>query len=382
VSFTSSSEDVSGTGTFFTSDLEPGDFIRARGETDFFEVRDVIDDTNLKLVSASTYTANVACEYKQPQYIDGSDIRVTCDVYGRTVNNTSSGDLIDNAPEIVEELLSDAFDASDLDASSFDAAAIGAPYRVGLAIPEKETDKKESELREVVAKLNRSILGSIIQNNDFKLEYSLIEPGKTTIARTFTEADTIGFSVNTESDSIVSKVIVNYSFREREFSTGEPSNVFKEFLTDVGQFLVKTNKEIEIDTYLADAEDAERLAQRLAFIYELSRSQINLDTKLQGSLLQVNDTVILEHENLFERTASSSRSKVYGVLGVQKSARGSKLELYDLSGVYTRIANIMADDSEEFVDASDSTQRIGGYITDNFGMQDNDPDTFGVNLIY
>lgn len=54
----------------------------------------------------------------------------------------------------------------------------------------------------------------------------------------------------------------------------------------------------------------------------------------------------------------------------------------DLSGAFSRCSTVTENTAVEFDLSEDADKLINGYITDNYGMQDNAESTFGINLIW
>lgn len=382
VSFTTGSRAVTGTGTTFKSDLKAGDFLRIRPNADYFEISSIEDDTNLTLKTNASYTATGTAEYKSPDYVDNRDVILSCDLLGKTSTGEPDGVLLKTGPKIVEDLLSSSGFSSDLNNASFDSASDKAPYRLGLVIPEDINKKRETELRKAIQKVNESIIGSLIQNTDFQLEYAVLEPSKKTISAKFKESDVLSFSVDTDASLVIKKIILNYLFKENNFLNNENSNETSEKTSDIATFLSQTNREKEIDTILIDQSDADLFASRWSFLYSIANTIISFDTKLQASTLQANDSVVFEHRKIFERFGSEDQAKVMAVQSAFRSGTGSKLELFDLSSFFSRIAVITDNDAPMWNEASDEQKRTLGFITDQYGLINNDSDTFGINLIY
>lgn len=383
LTFTNASRNVTGSGTSFTSDLEPGHWIKGLGQGEYFEILQVTDDTNLVLRTAATYTATVAGLVKKPEYYQEGVSILSIDTLGKTDDGTTAGYMLKTAPEIVEDILTEAGISALLNAASFTAAKSLTGKRLGIAIPKRFSDKKTQTLRQIINEVNQSDFGSLVQNEDFELEYQIVSPGRPSATTTrFTEDDALAFAIESSSDRIVKTVRVNYAFREIDPVSRDAANAQATKTSRSAEFLARSTKEQSFDTLLIDSTDAQIYANRWSFIFEVASSIVKLGTKLQGARLQIGDTVELSHEKLYERVGSSARRKVAAVSRVKKSLEDSSVELDDLANAYTRVAVIADNTAADYADATDRERSVTGYITDDYGTQDNDPDTAGVNLIW
>lgn len=382
LTFTSSSRTVTGSGTSFTTELKPGDWVKALGQSAYFEVLSVTDDTSAVLRTAASYSVSVSGLVKRPDYyVEGQSI-LSCDVLGRTHDNTTSGTLLQTAPQIVEDLLKSAGLTSLLNTASFTLAKQLTNKRLGLVIPKKFGDKKADKLRDVINEINKSDFGSLVQNEDFELEYQTLSPDKPSTLTRFSESDALAFAIESDSNNIVKTSRVNYAFREVDPVSRESLNLQEEKTSQTAQYLAQATKEFLINTLLIDQNDARIYANRWAFLFEVASSVVKLGTKLQGSRLQVGDKVELSHEKMYERVGSTDKRKIAAVSRAKRSLSDSSIELDDLSNAFSRCAVITDNDAVEYVDATEIEHGMNGYICDVGGMQGNDPETFGINLIW
>lgn len=383
VSFTSSSRAVTGSGTTFKNDLKSGDWIKAVGQGEFFEVLSVEDDASLTLRTASTYTASTDCVFKSPDvYADGAVV-LSCDALGKTEDGLTSGVFLKRSAQIVEDiLLESGISASDIDSASFDLASDLAEQRVGVVIPSKVSDKRTPIVRDAVNNINKSVFGSLIQTNEFKLKYNILSPKRTITALKLSEKDILSFKIDSRSENVVKTVRVEY--RNKEYDAMIAQAGFTEAMkqSNEGSFLVKTNKEFILNSVLVDQNEAQYLANRFAFLFKESAAAINIETKLQASLLEINDKIIVDHEKFYERVGSNEKRKIAAVSAAKRSIFDSQVKIEDLSNAFTRCGVITTNTNPTY-DASTDDQRIlAGYITDNYGMMDNDPGTYGIHEIW
>lgn len=382
VAFTSGSRTATGTGTFFTNELKLGDWVRASGQSQWVEVLRIISDTQIEFRTAAPYTASGICQHKQPEVYEEGSVIMTCDVLGATDTGATSGSLLKKGPQIVRDLLARIGLEDEIAEASFTEANDLAEHRLALVIPTQYTDTKAPSVRDTINRINKSIFGALIQNRDFQLEYSVLEPARLESATQLREFDVLNFSVQSSSDRIAKKVRVQYQFKEYDRTAKGAFNLETQAMSETAQYLAKTEKEEIVPTVLVDTRAAEIYASRWAFIREICTSKITIQTKLQGARLQVNDRVELFHEKLYERQGGSARRRVAAVSEAKKSVSGAKIELEDLAGSFRRCSIITPNDSPDYVDSGEQDRLYHGYITDSFGLMDNDAETYGNHVIW
>lgn len=383
VTFTNTSRAITGTGTLFDKELRPGDWIKAFGQSDYFEVLSVESATALTLRTASTYSVATSSRFKSPLYYNEGDVVLSVDCLGKTEDGASTSHLIKTAAGVVRDIISTVgISDDDVDEVSFDLAKETADQKISYVIPKRRSDKKTPIARDVINVFNQSVFGSLVQTNEFKLKYNILSPERDSSAVSFSEKDVLSFKINVDSSKIVKTVRINYLLKEYDFLAADANFLQAETSSDEGEFLVKTMKEFEQDSVLVVQGDAEILSSRFAFLFQIASANVQFETKLRGARLEINDKVKLSHEKLYERIGSTQTAKIAAVQSAKKTIGESSVSLDDLSNCFSRCSVITEDDHPDFVDSSQDQQAVGGYVTDNFGMQDNDGDTYGTSLIY
>jgi hypothetical protein len=382
VSFSAASRTITGTGTLFTTELDSNSYVLGQAQTTWSRILSIESDTSATLRAVPGYTDTVVTQARRPAiYVEGESV-LSCDVLGATEEGTTSGTFIKTGSQVVKHLLIEAGLESAIDEASFTAAEDLASQRIGMVIPTKLNDSKVPTVRDCINRVNQSIFASLIQSNDFGLVCSVLSPGRSSTMTRFREYDVINFAIKSSSDKIAKTAVIEYGFKEYDYATREASNLEATHSNDAAEYLALATKEFRTQTILVDSTQAQILANRWAFILSVARSIVSIKTKLQGARLQINDRILLDHEKLYERFGTTSRLKVGMVQAAFKSVTDSKIELEDLAGSFSRCAVITPNDAAAFDAASDEDKIYYGYITDAYGMQDNDPETHGINLIW
>lgn len=383
LAFTSTSRTVPGTGTFFKKDVKPGDWVRRQGQTDWFEVLSVESDTSLTLRTAATYTSSGAADLKSPDvYSEGKSV-LSMSVLGATEDGTPGTALLKTCGEIVLDILDRAGVSDFANTTTFDNCDLENEAILGIVVPSKYNDKNIPSHRDVINLVNKSVFGTLVQNEDFELEYHILSPFRAqSTALSFREVDVIGFSVETNSDKIVKTVKASYLAKEYDPASGVASASSVLATSENGQYLAKSENQFEVETNLVDESAAQIYANRWAFVLGVGTSIVRFKTKLQGARLKATDQIEIEHEKLYQRFASTDRRRVGAVKYSKKNAFDVSIELEDLGNAFSRCATITENDASDFDDSSAEELAYNGFITDTYGMQNNDPATQGRDLIW
>jgi hypothetical protein len=382
--FTNSSRTVTGSGTYFKSFLKPGHNIRPKGTVDFYEILSVDSDTQITLRSApsglSPNPTTAVIQY-QSLVFNPSEHVLHCEVLGRTDDDTSSGSLLKQAPEIVKQLLIDAgVSLTEINTSAFTTAQERLPEEISFVIPQSYNSKAAITYRDILNNVNKSVLGIVFQDSSFKISYDVLRPvvANTTV---FRESDCLSLSVQSTNKNMVKTVNVDYAFKEYDY-TIEQSNISRASKTsDISTYILQTEKEKNITTVLINESDAQRLANRWAFLLEFSSNSVIIHTKMQASSLQINDMIDVQHRKLFDRFGGTSKRKIMAVEKITKSGTGCLIEAVDLSNAFNRIG-LITDIETDWENTNEDNRLISGFITDANGLINNEENSFYSNLIW
>lgn len=383
--FTAGSLEVKGNkDAQFDAELAPGDWL-LRGTGELLQVWAITDKRNLIVTApALTTTAGVGevTLLLRPDYFTDGESILSVDLIGKSDTGLKSGDLLRKGPEIVKDILIDGGLSDRLNASSFDTANDLATHDLGIAIPTTFNNRNTQSLRATINRINKSIFGSLFQNDDFLLEYSVLEPERL-IKDTVDRSDILGFSVRSDSTKIISAANISFNFKEADFEAlNNPSNEVQSFTGDVGLNLVKTKTEFDLDTLLVDESSALIFASRWVFLLQRAKTIVEMQLKLQAFDYEINDKIQLSHPKFFERIGGNFLRKIGLVQSITKDITSSTVVIDDLANAFSRCGAITDNDAADFTDASDDELMENGYITDNNGVLGGDPDTFGVSVIW
>jgi len=383
VTFTNTSRAITGIGTHFKKDLSPTTWIKANGQSDWFEVLSIESDTALTLRTAATYTSTSTSNlYRDPLiYKEGTTV-LSCSALGVTTNGLTTGALLKTAGGIAKDLLTRAGLSSILNTASFTASDIDNQFTLGMVVPKEYNQRSIPNYRDTIERVNKSVFGSLVQNEDFQLEYIILSPERLSSATKLEELDILNFAVTSQSDKIAKTANIQYLFKEYDPDADDNSFAVSSADSDDGEFLAKTNNEFTMETAIISASDAATYASRWAFVLGVATSIVKIKTKLQIARLQVTDKVELLHEKLYERYGSTDTRKIALMRFVKQNGLDVNAEMEDLGNAFSRVAIITLNTAVDFSSADTRTRAYNGYITDTYGMQSNDAETFGTNLIW
>jgi hypothetical protein len=378
MAFTNGSETVTGSG--FQAVIQPGYMVGIVGNANFFEVLSVDSDTQLTLRTPANFTDTDSGRYKSLIF-NPDNMTISLDVLGRTDDGTPTGNLLKTAPAISKALIQDAGLSAEIDEDSFDEAEEIAYQSIGIVVPENYNDTNSPSYRDVMNAVNKSVFGSVVQNNEFKFAYQVLQPEKPTAAVKFSEADLLSFSLNSVADNAVKTCILEYKRQEHDYISAQESVPTVQQTSDNAQYLVKTEREKTIRGYLVDETEARIMVNRWSFLLSTSTGRLTFTTKLQGATLEVGDIIEIEHRKFFQRYGGSGKRKLLLVESVKRNGSTVRVEATDLSNTFNRVACINGNEAE-WADATEDEKLYGGYISDQYGLIDNDPESFETNLIW
>lgn len=385
VTFTNGLATVTGVGTKFTSELNDLSVLFPYfGGTTSVQIVEITSDTALRLSTAwSNATVTVSdCEAREIEWFDYRNDTLSCNSLGSTDDGLTTGVLLSRGPEICYDILTKAGMVDDLEPTSFVNESVIADYEIGVVIPIENNMRSSPSVKDVINSINKSIFGIIVQNDEFKLEYKVIRPVKSGTITEFKERDIIGFELSSDGTDIIKEVKVNYDEQEYNADANEKTYSFVTQTSKTGQYLAKSDKSFELDTVINNESDASIIASRLAFYLSFARLSLGIKTKLQGSSAQVGDVFKIDHRFMYERIGLISKIKLGQAMRINKDAFGASIEVDDLGNAFSSVANICDNGSNNYANASVDEILTKGYITDSYGMQSNDSDTHGTNLIW
>ena len=365
----------------FLSQLKNRDWIKPDNTAIWYEILEVQSNTRLLLRDKYRSTdLTTTAQKKNVEYIgDDSDLIVDC--IGKTKTGTAIGEYIKTIPDIVRDLLIEQNYENNLLESSFVEANEDAPYLPSLKLPIEKTENSP-KLKDVINLLNGSIFGSLYNDRDYNIKYSILSTKKPDDIELITDSDIINYSVDIKSNTMIKKVYVHYQHKDIDIYGGD--NVFNSVSQESSLLsnLGNNTKEKTIKIYLYDTFAASTFAQRYIFYNELAKAIIKITAKLNLAKYSLNDILLVNLDNLYTRLGNfSDNSKIAFISMISKNGENTEIKLNDLGNAFNRIATIANNDNPIYADSNDYEKIFAGFITDDNNLINDNEETFNINLI-
>jgi len=361
LSFTNGSRTVTTTAVDLRAEVKTRDWIRSQdaSHTTWYEVLEV-KEASLTLrtnYGGANITSNA--NKKNVKLIDDAAvITVNC------IGQERSSAWVKTASDAVKDLLVNDALITDIDAATFTEADADAPFIMSYAIPERIGGTVKT-IKDAISDINESVFGSLVINNDFDLQYTILTPEKPTdlVALEDDDLTSTNITVNSKSN-IVRKVNAKYSRYTDKFN-GESAFELYEFENDFTDDLIGAKAELNIDVNLFNLDDVTTIAQRYGLYNSLSKSSITIKGKLNLALKVLNDKVYMQFDRLYRRFGNSDKRKIGIINKVINNGTDVTLEINDLGNNFNRVANISDDAASDFTSATNDEKIIYNYVTDD-----------------
>lgn len=326
-------------------------------QTDWYEILQV--DESQILLRTNFSTANLSGPaLRKNMNIINDDSLITVNCRGLEV----SGEWKYSAARAVKHILETDLQSANLNTASFTQSHEDAPQKLSLAIPESP-GQDAPIIRDVISKINQSVLAAIYQDEDFNFAMALLQSDKPEDIEELSDDDIISYSVTTKQQ-IANKVNLNYRpfvdvfSKKSAFKLNEFSNTFVDETSQIQNTHVTT-------AWIYDDDTATTHAQRLGFIRSVTNTLINIKGKIDLVRFGIGDKVALAFDRMFTRYGNEANQRVGIVYGVQSDEASASISLNDYNGVFTRVPAIAPNDAADYASASQSEKAKWGYIVDD-----------------
>ena len=310
---------------------------------------------------------------------------VTVECFGKTVDNTNSGEAIVTASQAVEDLVLDLGIPYPLNQASFDFSHEAAPHLLSLKLP-LNYNSESPTYRDAISTINKSVFGSLHYNQNFEVEYNVLTSEKPTELpnEELSDSDAIKWSIKSTSKNILLAANGRYRHFDADRFSGEQGSKVHRHESLYAKFVVKTTKEDSFDFYLWDTVSGETMTERKVLFSESPQSIISIDGSISLALKAINDRLFIRLERLYKRfgnTEAQGNLKIALISSISKSASGVRIVADDLGNIWNKVANITLDYADDFDVAPDDQKPLNGYITENDDLIDGRQETYRINLI-
>jgi hypothetical protein len=368
MTFTNGSDEVTGN-VAFKNFFKVWDWVRSDDVTHatYYQILDVQED---KLILRSNYggaTRTSDGERKNIVLI-GDDTRILIDCAGITENGVKTGVWVNTGSKVVEHILEE--QNLVIDATSFNQANVDAPYLISLVVP-LANNSSRPKARDVIDKINRSILGSLHENADRDIVYNVLSPRKGTITEIFRDDDNLKYSIKSTGKNIARKIVANYQFEDADIFTGEYDNDVFEYTNTFIDYISDIQREEQLDLHLYKLSEVTTMGQRIALLREAANTVVKLESNSLFLSRALNELVYLELRDMFNRFGTDADNNFIGVINfLSKSVERTDIEVTDLGGFYNKIATYADSGASVYSSTSALDRASDGYYTDSNGIID------------
>ena len=326
--------------------------------TTFYEILSVSDtDITLRVAYAGANNAGNAYKKNIDLIHDESLITVNC------IGLENSGVWAKSASDAVNHLLTNDSTITNINTASFTEADADAPYILSMVIPE-EIGGDIPIIRDVISKINSSVLASLVNNSDFDLVYNILTTEKPTDLTTLSQHDIIGEPKIKSRNEIIRKVNLKYAPFTDRFKN-EDSFRLIEYTNAFVDDYIGARQEMDITAYLFSSTDAQAIAERYGLYNSLSQSNVTVKGKLNLTTKNLNDKIFITLDRIYKRFGGRDRKKIGIINKIVKDGANTTVEFNDLGNIFNRVMSIAPDTANDFTSATETEKIINCYICDN-----------------
>jgi len=352
-------------------DVKPRDWVSFDG-ADWFEVL-ALDEDGLILTRTnnSAVAKSSTLKLKKTNHLNDDSI-VSVDLYGETIDGAVATEWLRNTPQLYKKIITEFGYGDSLNTSSFDDADENSI--IAVVTPLKFSKTSET-FKSLIDRLGESTHSVLTVDKDLKLKYvNLNTDLDYDDLTTITEYDIISWGVDLSAPQLYSDHNTEYRFKEINYLTEEYTNSVYEFENDFVNNYVGVDRIKDSDFFLYDSDEVKYLTQQDSFLNSLSSSVYTIKSDLKYINLEIGEVIKLDFLNV--------DPKLGIIISISKKEDSVDLIVSDLGNIFDRRAVIAPDTAADYTSATDAEKLIYGYITDDYGLSDDDEDTFNTNLIF
>jgi len=218
------------------------------------------------------------------------------------------------------------------DTDSFEAAATACDIRISLATPRNNTEFSPQTYRMVLAKICESALLKVYLKNG-KWKVDVVGPMGASTVQVGVDELKESFSYRKLTEELVKEVTVKYDYGEVNLLNRltQDSNRTSVTANAVSQVNNSNNKALTKDLALVDADMAELMSKRYAYLFSAPLGYATFEMKLSKMEIDLGDIINVSPTDFNELPFSSD--KKFSVVSVRESEDTIYVEMFDQSGI-------------------------------------------------
>lgn len=259
---------------------------------------------------------------------------IFCRCYGKkhsTTNDSDTGNMTAAhliLVDLFEEYLN--LDTDDFNKTEIEGLSTQA---LGFTIPEQNSATYPS-YRDIITKINRSVLGQIYFDTDEKISYRLIGPLGTSQS-TLTDKQLLSFSIELDGTDIYNKISVFYNTKETPNGSFIKSHSRNTIFSSKASYLHEVENTLDVFTFLSKSADATTVGNRYKIIHEDWKRTYSVMIKTQLNENVTGEAFTIEREKLlgFNYVKETDRTKDVALVRFKKGLTETSISFDDQKNI-------------------------------------------------
>lgn len=289
---------------------------------------------SLGITLTNNFEANHSITLFDPK---GDSIFVRC--YGK--KHTSDNDSVTGNLTKASLVLVDIFEnylklTTEMNKTQIESVAARS---ISIAIPDQNSTIFPT-YREIIADINKSVLGQIFYDQNQKLVYRLIGPmGSSTL--TIDDRMLINFGVLFDGADISNQLTVFYYKKENANGSKQISHKRINKFSSIASYLHEVEGSLDLFTYLLHDNEANEIAEHYKIIYEDWQRVYSIELKTQLAESLIGDVVELERDRMigYNFKSGTLRQKKMIISKLKKGLTSISADCNDQKNIETNLGS-------------------------------------------
>jgi len=270
---------------------------------------------------------------------------------------------------------------TEVNEASFTQGALDNSELISLRLP-LSPGKTLTQTKTSIDLFNKSINSTLALDNNLDLKFTVLNAAIPSSPVVLDDFNTVDWSIKATNGKTIRNTIIRYRHTDIDRFTLESGNKVATHDNTFIENYIGTTKTENFDIYMYEDRTARIMSHRFAYLNQLGRAEVTVQTDLRFEDVEIGDVVQLEFTRLYKRFGdSASRKKLGNVVGKTVTGDQVTLVMSDLGNIFNTAAIITENSAADFSAASEDEKLLNGYITTVQGIVDDNEDTQNTNLI-